>query len=123
MKALFFSILLAGAAAILPADDTPSLTGKWAIHTSINGNESDQVCTIEQKGPDLTGNCSSDQGSGSITGKVDAKKVTWTYKSTYNGNPLTAIYNGTIETAKITGGISVVEFGVDGSFAATPSKP
>jgi hypothetical protein len=123
MKALLFAILLAGAAGIMAADETPSLTGKWQVHTNINGNENDQVCTIEQKGSELTGNCSSDQGSGAIAGKVDAQKVTWTYKSTYNGNPLTAVYNGTIEMAKITGGLRVEEFGVEGQFTATPSKP
>lgn len=122
MKALLLSFLLAGASGLASADDPPSLSGKWQVHTNVNGNENDQVCTIEQKAAELTGNCSSDQGSGAITGKVEAKNVTWTYKSTYNGNPLTVIYSGKLETAKITGGLNVVEFGVEGQFTAVPSK-
>ncbi len=123
MRSLFLTLLLATASAAF-ADDPTSLTGKWRIQRSAAGNESTQDCTFTQKATDLTGSCSSEGGpTVQITGKVDGKKATWAYKSEYNGNPLTVVHNGTVESAtKITGTLTAVEFGVEGEFTATQSK-
>lgn len=123
MKTLLLSCLLASVAALASAADLPSLSGKWQVHNSVSGNESDQTCTFTQKDSDLTGSCSSDNGPVTISGKVNGKKVTWTYKSEYNGSPLTVAYEGTIESpTKITGSINVPEYSADGDFTATQSK-
>lgn len=124
MRLLLLSFLLASAAVGASAADNTSLSGKWKIHSSVAGNESDQDCTFTQKDNDLTGSCVSDRGTVEISGKVDGTKVTWTYKSEYQGNPLTVIYRGTLEstTQKIAGTLSVVEYGVEGDFTATQSK-
>jgi autotransporter translocation and assembly factor TamB len=106
-------------AAAAPAASNLSLTGKWKIHTAIEGNESYSECTIKQTENDLAGICVSEQGTVKITGKVDGKKVAWSYESEYNGSPLTVKYNGTLDAGKITGDASVVEFGVGGEFTAT----
>jgi hypothetical protein len=99
------------------------VTGKWQIHSTIAGNESDQTCTFNAKNQDLTGTCTSDKGTVNITGKMDDKKVTWTYKSDYNGSPLTVNYEGKRESGtKITGTVTVAEFSVDGDFTATQSQ-
>ena len=72
---------------------------------------------------DLTGSCTSDNGPVKISGKIDGKKATWTYKSQHDGSPLTVIYKGTLDSlTKITGTVSAVEFGIDGEFTATRSK-
>ena len=102
-----------------PAANNLSLTGKWKVHTSVEGNDSNSECTITQTDNDLAGTCASEQGSGKITGKVDGKKVTWSYLTEFNGSPLTVKYNGTLDAGKITGDASVVEFGVGGEFTAT----
>jgi hypothetical protein len=123
MKTILVSLLLVSAAAVASAGDNPSLSGKWQVHNSISGNESDQGCTFTQKDSDLTGSCSSDNGTVKISGKVDGKKVTWSYKSEYNGTPLTVTYEGIVESAtKITGSVTVPEFSADGDFTATQSK-
>ena len=115
---LFLTFLVASAAA-----DNLSLNGKWQLHNSIAGNESDQTCTFTQKGNDLTGSCSNGQNSGNLTGKVDNKKVTWVYKSEYDGSPITLTYKGTLDSPnKIVGTVSVEEYSVDGDFTATQSK-
>ena len=120
MKTLIF---LMSATVLAIAADNASLSGKWQIHNNIAGNESDHACTFTQKNSDLTGECSSDKGTVKITGKVDGKKVTWTYKSDYNGSPLTVNYEGTVSSEnKISGSVSVPEFSADGDFTATPSK-
>ena len=102
-----------------PAGPNVSVGGKWKVHTAIEGNESNSECTITQTDNDLGGTCVSEQGTVKITGKVDGTKVTWSYNSEYNGSPLTVKYNGTLDSGKITGDASVVEFGVGGEFTAT----
>jgi hypothetical protein len=116
-------LLFISAVALAAAADNASVAGKWHVHTSIAGNDSDSDCTFVQKDADLTGTCTSDQGSVNITGKVDGKKVTWSFKSEYNGSPLTVNHDGTLTADnKITGTATVPEFSVDGDFTATQAK-
>lgn len=123
MKPLLLSCLLTSSAVLVPAADTASLNGKWQIHTSAAGRESDYGCTFTQKENDLTGDCHPEHGPVQISGKVDGQKVTWRYKSTYDGSPLTVTFKGTLESAtKITGTLTAEEYGVDGQFTATQSK-
>ena len=114
-------LLLFGVALAFAADAT-SLTGKWHVHNSISGNESDQICTFTQKDADISGSCTSERGTVEITGKVDGNKITWSYKSEYEGTPLTVNYQGVMDAAKISGSVSVPEFSADGDFTATPEK-
>jgi hypothetical protein len=123
MRTLFLSAILASAALTSMAADNPSLTGKWKIHQTVAGNESDSDCTFTQKDNDLTGSCTADSGTGKITGKVDGSKVSWSYESEYNGSPLTVKFAGTLDASgKIAGTVNVETFGVDGDFTATPAK-
>jgi hypothetical protein len=122
MKKIFTLSLLAAAALALAADG-PSLTGKWNVHTSIAGNESDMSCSFEQKDTALTGKCQGEQGEVTVVGKVDGNKVSFSYKSDYEGTPLTVAYEGTYDPANgIKGAVGVPEFSVDGDFYATAVK-
>ncbi len=122
MKTLLSFLLLSAATAALAADN-PGITGKWQIHNDIAGNESEMACSLTQKDSDLTGSCTSEQGAVNITGKVDGKKVSWTYKSEYNGGPITLTYSGTVQSAeKITGSVNVEEYSAEGEFTATQTK-
>lgn len=124
MRSLFLSVLLASAAVVAIAADNATVTGKWKVHSSIAGNDSDADCTFIQKDNDLTGSCTTDTGEKSLTGKVDGTKVTFSYDSEYNGTPLTVKYSGTVDSAatKLSGSVSVEQFGVEGDFTATPVK-
>lgn len=124
MRSLLLSAVLASTSVLALAADNASVSGKWNVHSNIAGNESDTVCTFTQKEADLTGTCKSDNGEGKATGKVDGTKITWSYDSEYNGSPLTVKYSGTIDSAstKITGTVTVEQFGVDGEFTAAVAK-
>jgi len=123
MRKLLLSALLLSATVTCLAADNVSLSGKWKIHQSVMGNESDSICTFTQKDNDLTGSCTADQGPGKFTGKVDGNKVSWTYETEYNGSPLTVKYAGTLDsTGNIAGSVNVEQFGVEGDFTATPAK-
>lgn len=114
---------LVASPALVSAADHVSVDGKWHVHDSIAGNDSDSDCTFVQKDADLTGTCKTEQGSVAITGKVDGKKVTWSYKSEYSGSPLTVIHAGTLSADnKITGTASVPDYSVEGDFTATQVK-
>ena len=58
-----------------------------------------------------------------ISGKVDGKNVTWTYKGDSQGGPVTVVYTGTVESgSRITGKVLAVEFSIEGEFTATRAK-
>ena len=122
MKTLLTVILAASSAAFFAAAyDAGPMTGTWQLHQDIAGNESDQTCTFTQTGGDLSGTCESALGSVKISGKVEDKKVSWMFKSEYNGGPLTMKYKGTLDANKIVGNVSVEEYGVEGEFTAVQS--
>ncbi len=123
MRTLSLPLLLAFATIAVFAADAPSLTGKWKVHNSIVGNESEQDCSFSQTGNELAGTCSLEQGSAKVTGNVSDSKITWQYDTEYNGSPLTLVYTGTIDKdSKITGTVEVQPMSVSGDFTAIPSK-
>ena len=122
MRSILVSALIGCAALAASASDS-ALTGNWNVHNSIAGNESDMACTITQKDTELTGTCKSDQSSGTIAGKADGNTITWTYKTEYNGGPLSMMYSGNLaSTGKMNGTVKVQEYDVEGEFTATLSK-
>ena len=62
--------------ATAPAAADSPLAGKWKVHSAIAGNENDASCTFAQTNSDLAGTCTSDQGTVTVKGKIDGKKVT-----------------------------------------------
>jgi len=122
MNALLLTVLTWLAPVVGSAVQT-SVAGEWQIHRIAAGRESTQTCTFKQKDSDLTGTCSSDSGPVPLTGKVEGKTVTWTYKADSEGGKVTVVYNGTLESeTKMSGTVSAVEFSVEGEFTATRSK-
>ena len=121
MKQLVFTLLLVSAGSLIFAAGSPSLTGKWHVHSSVAGNDNDQNCTFTESDGRLTGSCvGDDKTSVEITGTVDGKKVSWSYKSEYNGTPLTVQFDGTVDSSnKISGTVNVPEFSAGGDFTAT----
>jgi hypothetical protein len=121
MKTLLTSAALLLACSAFAAG-SPDITGRWSVHTSVAGNESDQECKFVQTDNKLTGSCKSDKEV-QITGSLDGKKVTWKYDSEYNGSPLTVTYTATLEDSKkISGSVDVQPYAVTGEFTAIPSK-
>ena len=106
------------------ADAQPvSLTGAWAVTATVSGNESSQTCAFTQKDTELTGTCKGERGEVTIAGKVDGKNVTWKFQIEDEGQILTPVYTGTLESAdKISGGVDVQGMGVTGEFVATRAK-
>jgi hypothetical protein len=102
----------------------PNVAGKWTLHSSIAGNDSDSECTFVQTDAKLTGTCKGPEKDLEVkNGSIDGNKVTWQVDSEYNGTPLTIKYTATVDDAgKMTGTVDVDPFGVSGEFTATSSK-
>jgi hypothetical protein len=101
----------------------PSLRGKWAIHDSIAGNESDLTCNFTQTDAKLTGSCKAGDKEIPLTGGIDGTTVKWKYDVDYNGSPITLTYTAMLtDSEKFSGNVDVAPFGVTGDFTATPSK-
>lgn len=123
MRRLLLLALLLCTAVVSPAANNASMNGKWKIQNSIAGNQSQLVCTFTQMNNDLGGSCTTEQGNFNVSGRVDDKKITWSYDSKYHGFSLTVIYSGTLEAvAKASGNVSIQRFGVTGSFIAVRSE-
>jgi len=101
----------------------PAMSGKWTVHRSIGGNDSDWECTFTQTEKELTGTCETDKDPSKVTGTIDGSKVTWKYDVDYNGSLVTLVYSATVDDpAKISGSVEAQPFGVTGHFTAVPSK-
>ncbi|HLY17229.1 MAG TPA: hypothetical protein VKR61_08385 [Bryobacteraceae bacterium] len=122
MKLVIAAFLIAAATVAFAAENA-SLAGKWNLHYNISGYDGNLDCTFDQKDKDVTGTCKSSDGTVSVTGKVDDKAVTLQYKTQYNGDDLTIVYTGKLESAaKFAGTVTVQPMGADGEFTATQSK-
>jgi len=120
MKIILAATLLLATSSAFAA--SPNLTGKWAIHSSIAGNESDMTCNFTQIDAKLTGSCKGDKDI-PITGSIDGNKVTWKYDTDHDGTALTLTYRATLgDSATLAGNVEVAPYGVTGDFTATPSK-
>jgi len=121
MTALIFAL---SGALVLPALQQPNVAGKWTVNSNVSGNASEQACTFTQKEDGaITGTCEGDQGPREIKGKVDGKNVTWQFNTTWEGQTLTVIYSGVLESpTKMTGRVDVQPMGVSGDFSATQQK-
>ena len=118
MKFLASLILCTVTATAFAVD--PSIAGTWDVSTNIAGNDGSSVCAFTEKQGSLSGTCTGDDATAHpITGKIDGAKVTWEYKSDYNGTPLTIKFAGTLDSDKqFKGTVDVDPMGVSGDFTA-----
>ena len=116
--------MLVFAVSAVPAADTPSLSGTWQVHVVIGNYDNVITCAFTQNGTALSGTCSTtEDGPAQITGSVSENKVTWTYKTTYNGGTVTPAYEGLVDPSpKITGTITVPELNAQGDFTAAQAN-
>ena len=123
MLASLVALILGTTLAAAPAADT-TLNGEWKLRNDIAGNVSEMTCTFTQKQTELTGKCVSDAAPNGveISGSVDQASVSWVYRGTYEGNPITLTYRGTLGDGTLSGSVSVEEFSVSGEFSGAPVK-
>ena len=118
MKSLLALSVLMFASSVFAAQN---LTGPWAIHSSIDGNESDLGCKFVVTGSKVAGTCNFQNKDLPITGSIDGKRVTWQYEAEYSGFGFTAIYSGTVDgSGKMAGTVLLAPLNIGGLFTAAP---
>lgn len=113
------SVLAFSAVTVL--GDGASVSGAWKVTGDVMGYPVEQVCTFAQDGKKLTGSCKEGgkDKAAEITGEVEDKKVTWSFKTDYNGQEITVTFKGTLgDDAQLKGDIEVQPFNVAGTFSA-----
>jgi hypothetical protein len=112
MKTLLGLLALA-ALPVVAAD----ISGAWKLEGDVADVHVNRVCTIKQSGNKLSGSCKNQMNELALTGEVNGQSVTWTYDSDYQGQKVTLVYKGTLESdAAIKGSIDAS--GASGSFTA-----
>lgn len=107
----------------LAAQQQSTVAGKWKVSSNVGGTASEQTCTFTQKDDAVAGTCEGDRGPLPVSGKVDGKNVTWQFNTQWEGQTLTVIYSGALESpAKMTGTVDVQPLSVSGEFSATLEK-
>lgn len=102
-----------------------NITGVWKVDSETAGTTSTSLIPFKQDGTKLTGTMKSPEGKDmTVTGKVEGKKVTWTFVSEWEGNALTVTYVGTLDDtgASMKGTNDVQPMGIEGAFIATKQE-
>lgn len=124
MRKLLTSFALATIPTLALAQQAPAITGAWDLAANIAGMPIAMKCALTQKDAVISGTCTSDQGTQTITGKVQGKDLVWQFDAAYEGQTLTVVYSGAFETAdKIVGSVDVQPMNVGGDFTATRTRP
>jgi hypothetical protein len=115
MKAL---VLIFALAATTFAATLADVSGDWSVDGEVYGTAVKYTCNLTQEGEKLSGTAKLDSGDAAVTGSVADKSVTWQFEVPYNGQMLTLVFDGTVESEKsIKGKIQVA--GIEGAFSAT----
>jgi hypothetical protein len=93
------------------------ISGAWKVEGDIADVHVNRVCTIKQTGNKLTGACKNQMNELPMSGEVNGDKVTWTYDADYQGQKVTLVYKGTLESDGAMKGTIATE-GAEGSFTA-----
>lgn len=90
------------------------------VELSVSGYSASQVCEFRQSGEELDGTCSSEEGKIQIQGRVEGKRVVWSFDSEGGGQKHRVTLKGTQESdSKIKGIVDVPYYGLEGEFVAT----
>lgn len=95
MKRLFATaVLMAAIPAFAQAAD---LGGAWKMELSVQGQASVVSCTFTQTGNAIAGPCVGAGGSHDATGSLDGDKVTFSYDTQIQGQPLKITYTAEVQ--------------------------
>jgi hypothetical protein len=85
------SLLLAFTLAALPLA-AADVSGVWKVDGDVAGNPVKPACTLKQEDTALSGVCKSELGDSPLKGKVDGKKVMFSYDIEFQGQKYTLSY-------------------------------
>ncbi len=108
-----------------PSTTAKNIAGNWKVETFAGGQAVTVNVKFEQSGDKLSGTLSSDVGDGSVSeGKISGDNVDATLLLSFQGQPLTVILKGKLESdTKMSGTLTPEGLGLgDLSFTGTKEK-
>jgi hypothetical protein len=114
MKRLIAAALFCAVVCAAHAQDK-TITGKWTVQISVEGNDREFVCDVKQEGKDLKGMCDT---QGELVGSVTGDTYTWNTA----GGQAALTFRGMLKDGKLVGTVDVPEYSMKGSFQGTPVK-
>jgi len=115
-------LALSPAAAAFPPPSV-DISGTWTLTGSIGEMPVELSCVFAEVKGKLTGTCANpDIGELALTGETDGKTVTWKYEIDFDGEKLTVVYKGALESETEMKGTIAVGDEAMGSFTAKKVK-
>jgi hypothetical protein len=99
-----------------------SIAGSWKLRSQLDGIETGdpQMCTFVVKEQNLTGSCSSENGSRDLAGEIHGKSVSWQLS---NGRFGSSVFTGTMDSDSwIIGTYEVKQGTILGDFTFTARR-
>jgi hypothetical protein len=114
------AVLVAAGGAILSAQATVDLTGKWLMEVTTDaGGTSNPTMTIKQAGDKLSGHYSSETlGEADFTGAVTGQDVEISFNVDMQGTALAVVYKAKLESATAMKGTISIPGLAEGTFSA-----
>jgi hypothetical protein len=84
-----------------------SLSGRWRLHSLMDGSDVVIECDLKQHGRDLDGSCTSEQGPFDMSGNASASSFSLQCQSDIGGGDSTVTYVGKLSGTKMMGKISI----------------
>lgn len=85
-------------AAAAPQAGGTNVTGEWNVSVETSAGSGNPSFTFKQDGENLTGMYKGQLGEGPLTGTVKGSEIKFTIKLNAQGQDLTIVYTGTIES-------------------------
>jgi len=115
MKKILICLLLASAPALAVAGDNPSVNGKWQVRMTIGTYEMVQVCSLTQAGSDLSVRCAGGMGSGTFSGKVHGRKISWSLSSNGAAASMNQVFQAElVSPTRFEGTVTITPLGAAG---------
>ena len=110
-------IILAVPVLFLALNQTPDLTGEWALEFTTPRGPASYTMYLTQEGPRLRGHLSSEYGEREVRGSVNGDDVKVSWSEMENGKELDITLTGKIKGDAITGTVRLGTVG-EGPFRA-----
>jgi hypothetical protein len=99
-------------AAASPGNTSPvDLTGTWALQVLTEAGTRTPTVVVKQDGNKLSGQYKSQLGEVPLNGQIKDKDFTFQATLTFDGNPVTITYTGTVDQHTMSGKVTLGDFG------------
>jgi hypothetical protein len=114
---LLLCVTLLASAAVFPQE--ASVSGTWDITLETGQGTATPSVTFEQKGETLTGTYKGRLGESKVTGTLKGREIRFSVSLTFQDQPITVTYTGTVEKETMKG---KVQFGEQRSASWSAKK-